>query len=76
VLDGLRRFYPDFGLAPTSTEAYQQHQQFTGTSNSGVGNPYPSSYGVLKYFESFRQAWAVAGIRTDRAWEAWAPEED
>lgn len=76
VLDGLRRFYRDFGFAPISTEAYLNHTQFTGSSNSGVGNPYPSSYGVLKYFSSFREAWAAAGIETDRAYEAWSPEED
>jgi hypothetical protein len=76
VLDGLRRFYRDFGCAPTSTAAYQERQQFTGSSNTGVGNPYPSSYGVLKYFASFREAWKAIGIETDRAWEAWSPEED
>jgi hypothetical protein len=76
VLDGLRRFHRDFGIAPTSILAYQEHQQFTGKSNTGVGNPYPSSYGVLKYFSSFREAWAAVGIKTDRAWETWTPEED
>ena len=76
VLDGLRRFYRDFGFAPTATAEYQKRQQFTGASNTGVGNPYPSSYGVLKYFGTFREAWTAAGIRTDRAWEAWTPEED
>lgn len=76
VLEGLRRFYRDFGFAPTATAEYQKRQQFTGASNTGVGNPYPSSYGVLKYFGTFREAWTAAGIRTDRAWEAWTPEED
>lgn len=76
VLEGLKRFYRDFGFAPTSIAAYQERQQFTGASNTGVGNPYPSSYGVLKYFQSFRQAWAAVGLKTDRAWETWSPEED
>ncbi|MCI0524316.1 MAG: hypothetical protein L0Y75_03550 [Acidobacteria bacterium] len=76
VLEGLRRFYRDFGFAPTATAEYQTRQQFTGKSNTGVGNPYPSSYGVLKYFSTFREAWTAAGIETDRAWEAWTPEED
>ncbi len=76
VLEGLRRFYRDFEFAPTSTEEYQKRAQFTGASNSGVGNPYPSSYGVLKYFSSFREAWAEAGVKMDRAYEAWSPEED
>ncbi len=76
VLDGLRRFYRDFGFAPTATSEYQERQRFTGNSNTGVGNPYPSSYGVLKYFASFREAWKAIGIETDRAWEAWSPEED
>src|SRR5215207_3146410 len=76
VLEGLRHFYRDFGCAPTSTEGYQGRQRFTGGSNAGVGNPYPSSYGVLKHFKSFREAWATAGVKTDRAWEAWSPEED
>ena len=76
VLEGLRRFFRDFGFAPTSIAAYQERQQFTGVSNTGVGNPYPSSYGVLKYFKTFRQAWSAVGIKTDRAWEAWSPEED
>jgi hypothetical protein len=76
VLDGLRRFYRDFGFAPTATAEYQKSQQFTGASITGVGNPYPSSYGVLKYFGTFREAWTAAGIVVDRAWEAWAPEED
>lgn len=76
VLEGLRRFYRDFGCAPTATVAYRQLQQFTGKSLTGVGNPYPSSYGVLKYFRSFKEAWAAVGIVTNRAGEAWRPEED
>lgn len=76
VIAGLRRFYRDFGFAPTSTEEYQERQQHTGPNQNGVGNPYPSSYGVLKYFGSFRQSWTAAGIETDRSFEPWTPEEE
>lgn len=76
VVEGLRRFYRDFGFAPTSTEAYQQKQQFTGTSQNGVGNPYPSFYGVLKYFRTFREAWTAAGVKVNRDWEEWTTSED
>jgi hypothetical protein len=41
-----------------------------------VGNPYPSHYGVLKYFASFRQAWTAVGIEVDRSYEPWSAGEE
>jgi hypothetical protein len=76
VIEGLRRFYRDFGFAPTSTEVYLEHTTGTGAGRQGVGNPYPSSYPVLKYFSSFREAWTAAGVKVNRDWESWTAEED
>ena len=76
VVEGLRRFHLDFGVAPTSTEEYQKRQQFTGPNPRGAGNPYPSAHAVLKYFATFRQAWAAVGIETERFFGPWTAEED
>lgn len=76
VIEGMRRFYRDHKFAPTSTEEWHRLTKGTGGDRSGAGNPYPSFYGVLKYFRSFREAWTVAGIHVNRDWEPWTPEED
>ncbi len=76
VLDGLRRFYRDFKVAPTGMDQYHKLQRFTGTAQNGVGNPYPSFYGVLKYFSNFREAWRAAGVKMNRHESRWLPEED
>jgi hypothetical protein len=76
VLEGLRRFYRDFKVAPTAMWEYHQLQKFTGQSQNGVGNPYPSFYGVLKHFPSFRDAWRAAGVKMNRREQPWSPEED
>ena len=38
--------------------------------------PYPSLYAVLRHFETFRQAWAAAGIEVGRRQESWSELED
>jgi hypothetical protein len=82
VIEGLKRFYQDFGYASTATQDYQERAQFSGvirdgrSSNKGWEQKYPSSYAVLKHFSTLREAWAAAGIHTDRHWEPWTAEED
>ena len=82
VIIGLKRFYEDFGFAPTNGSDYQKYQQFTGHlrngrhSNQGYDQLYPSSYGVYKHFKGMRDAWAACGIITDRGDEPWTPEEE
>lgn len=76
VIEGMLRFYRDHKFAPTSTEEWHRLARGTGKSRSGVGNPYPSFNGVLKYFSSFREAWTAAGIKVNRDWEPWTPDED
>ncbi len=82
TIEGLKKFFKDFQEAPTSSEAWQERQQFTGivrngrSSHKGYEQKYPSTYGVLKHFKTFREAWTAAGIDVDRQWEAWKPEED
>jgi hypothetical protein len=77
VVAGLRRFYRDQQIAPLSTEEWHQ---LTGRHWQGGGldmrRPYPSPYGVLRYFETFRQAWAAAGINVGRRQESWSELED
>lgn len=83
VLLGLERFYQDFGYCPTSTEDYMRHTQYTGRDPAGRSSRaahhqrYPSFYGVLKFFRTFREAWAAAGhTEVDRSWEEWTAMED
>lgn len=83
VLLGLERLYQDIGYCPTSTEDYQRHTQYTGRDPAGRRSQaphhqrYPSFYGVLKFFRTFREAWAAAGHdEVDRSWEEWTPMED
>lgn len=76
VVEGLRRFYRDHGTAPTSTEHYAEMTKGTGSDRTGVGNPYPSFYGVLKYFRTFREAWTAVGVKVNRDYEEWTPEEE
>lgn len=73
VTDRLRRFYREQGHAPTSTEAY--HALVKG-SGLGPRRRYPSTYAVLRWFPSFREAWAAVGAPVDRAWEPWSEAED
>jgi len=78
VIAGLRRFHQDRGLAPTSTEEWHQLTGKHGGRGGGPGTrrPYPSLYGVLRHFGTFRQAWAAAGIEVGRLQESWSELED
>lgn len=72
VINGLRAFYRLYRVTPTSSDEY--HSYFSG--QTGRGNLFPSRYGVLKHFETFRQAWAAADVPIDRIHEEWSAEED
>ena len=78
VIAGLRRFYGDHHRAPTSTEDWHRLTGMHGQHGGGHGGrrPYPSLYAVLRHFESFRQAWAAAGIDVGRRQESWSELED
>lgn len=78
VLAGLRRFHQDRGLAPVSSGEWHRLTARRGGHGGGPGThrPYPSLHGVLRYFASFRQAWAAAGIDVGRCEEAWAETDD
>ena len=78
VIVGLRRFYKEHGFAPTSTEHWHQLTANRGGRGGGPGTrrPYPSLYAVLRYFDTFRQAWAAAGIEVGRMQESWSELED
>ncbi len=78
VLAGLSRFYREHACAPTSTAEWQQLTTNPDGRRGGSGTrrPYPSFYGVLRYFPTFRQAWAAAGVDVDRSAEAWTELED
>lgn len=74
VLAGLRRFWRDTGCAPTATEEWQQLTE--GGQRDPARRPYPSSYGVLRWFSTFRAAWEAAGVPVDRSYEPWSETED
>lgn len=76
VIEGLLRFYREYGVAPTSTKHFQELTRSTAISQHGVGNSYPSFYGVLKHFANFRDAWAACGVPMDRGDVPWTPEEE
>ena len=82
VINGLHRFYKDFGFTPTSSADYQKYQQFTGKmigrtrSDRGYHQKYPSYSSIANYFGSMRQAWHAAGFDVDKSYEEWAEIED
>ena len=78
VVAGLRRFYQDHHVAPTSTEQWHQITGRHGQRGGGHGGrrSYPSLYAVLRHFETFREAWAAAGIDVGRRQESWIALED
>src|ERR1051326_3674902 len=77
VVAGLRRFYQDHGITPLSTDEWHQLTATRGhPGGPGMRRPYPSLYGVLRYFDTFRQAWAAAGIDVGRRQESWSELED
>jgi ribosomal protein S27E len=77
VLAGLKRFHREQGIAPTSTEEWHALTARHGARGCGKvrGRAYPSFYGVLRWWPTFRQAWEAAGVGVDRSWEAWTPTE-
>jgi len=78
VIAGLLRFHQEHGLAPPSTEEWHQLTGRHGARGGGPGTrrPYPSLYAVLRHFDTFRQAWAAAGIDVGRVQESWSELED
>ncbi len=78
VISGLRRFYQNHQLAPIPTEAWHEITGRHGTRGGGHGGVrrYPSLYAVLRHFDTFRQAWAAAGIDVGRRQESWSELED
>jgi hypothetical protein len=78
VLAGLRRFYRDHNITPLSTEEWHAITGRHGQRSSGHAGrrPYPSLYAVLRHFDTFRQAWAAAGIDVGRRQESWSELED
>jgi hypothetical protein len=61
-----------------STEDWHRLTGKHGCHGGGPGarRPYPSLYAVLRHFETFRQAWAAAGIDVGRRQESWSELED
>jgi hypothetical protein len=75
VIEGLLRFYRDFGVAVTDGAVWHRMIKFTG-ANRGIGNPYPGRMTVMRHFKSFCEAWAAAGIPVIRKRKEWSPEDD
>jgi hypothetical protein len=73
VIAGLRAFYRDHGIVVTATAEWQE---LTRGGGNGPGRRYPSFYGVLKHFRTFREAWTAAGVAVDRVHEEWSEVED
>jgi hypothetical protein len=74
VIDGMRRFHSDTGQVPLSTEVW--HHMTAGLGKDPTRRRYPSFYGVLRYFRSFREAWQACGVHTNRTHENWSEIED
>jgi hypothetical protein len=75
VLEALKRFYRDFGVAVTGKRQWQEMTRGTG-KKWGPGNRYPSYWSVLSHFSSFRAAWRAVGINVDHRGAPWTPEEE
>lgn len=75
VVAALRRWHRDHGTAPTSTEEWNELTKGVG-GRAPQDRPYPSFYGVLRYFRSFREAWTAAGVDVDRIHQEWTALED
>ncbi len=73
VLLGLKRLYRERKTAPISTAAYREATRDIGKRQK---RRYPSHYGVLRYWSTFREAWAAAGIQVDRHDSHWTEIED
>lgn len=82
IAAGLRRFYEDFGVAPTYDRWYEELAEFTGvvrggrSSTKGWEQKYPSYATIARHFRGMREAWAAAGVETDRGDMPWREEED
>lgn len=75
VVAALRRWHREHGTAPTSTETWNELTRGVG-GRAPQDRPYPSFYGVLRYFRSFPEAWAAAGVDVGRREQEWTPIED
>jgi hypothetical protein len=73
VMNGLRLFYKQYGVAPTNTGDYHKMVKGTGIEAHRI---FPSFYGVLRYFASFREAWTAIGIEVNRSHEPWTDIEE
>ncbi|MGH9759744.1 MAG: hypothetical protein ACREAC_02765, partial [Blastocatellia bacterium] len=73
VVKALALFFRTYSFAPTATAQYHDLVKGTGMT---VEREFPSTYAVLRYFPTFRQAWAAAGVLTDRLNEAWTETEE
>lgn len=82
VVEGLKTFHRDFNFCPTNLDKYREKQEFTGKfvngkiSTKGYDQKYPSQYGILKHFNSMREAWKAAGFEINSWWEPWSADED
>jgi len=90
VLVGLKHFYEDFNLLPTSAKPYNESKAFTGRlkpngqpSTQGHHSRYPGYACIANHFGGMREAWvAVAmqfpdlGINIDRNSQPWTKDED
>lgn len=73
VMRGLTQFAHDTGRTPGSTEAFHA---LTRGSGMGPRRRYPSAYAVLRWFPTFKAAWAAVGLAVGRSFEAWTAEEE
>jgi hypothetical protein len=77
VLHGLRRFYDQTGEAPVTSIVWDQVASNRDRRRQTWRRRFPSSYGVLRYFPSFRAAWEAAGVHlTNRRQAPWTSTED
>ena len=73
VLTGLRRFQREKGVTPLNTHTYHA---LVKSNRKGPERRYPSHYGVLRHFRTFREAWTAAGAVVNRTHEDWSELED
>lgn len=72
VIRGLKLFYKNYGFAPCNTADYHSIVKDSGMNQQ---REFPSFYGVLRYFASFREAWTALGVEVNRGWEPWTDVE-
>ncbi len=78
VIEGLQRFYVDFGETPVNCIVYARMIKSEVSPEHGTQRRrcYPSERSVFIHFRSMREAWEVAGLPQDRHKERWTAEED